>query len=145
MTELELVDETERIRVGVALETALRNAICCGNLELDASWPLDRCREPAATARRPTARSASARPRRRIAIAMPGSKRGCRNGGRSSRSVTKGRASIRGSISRRQPRRGPARYGPDGWLLVKSMMDAVVLSADGRQLILTKRRQGDSR
>lgn len=34
LTELKLVDETESIRVGVALETALHNSVVHGNLEL---------------------------------------------------------------------------------------------------------------
>jgi DNA-binding response OmpR family regulator len=34
LTDLQLLDETESIRVGVALETALHQAVCQGNLEL---------------------------------------------------------------------------------------------------------------
>ena len=37
LEEMKLVDDAERIRVGVALSAALRNAIYCGNLELSAA------------------------------------------------------------------------------------------------------------
>ncbi|HEV2972515.1 MAG TPA: response regulator [Pirellulales bacterium] len=101
MAELKLVDETERTRVGIALEAALRSALHRGN----PAWIETRLARDEAV----------------FVVGHEGP-------GYDSTKLLGGNDTARlGSEA------------DDGWLLVKSFMDRVTLSADGTQVTLIKR------
>jgi Histidine kinase-like ATPase domain len=137
LEEMKLVDDAERIRVGVALSAALRNAIYCGNLELSAACRTDRAAPGGVdpTLDRVAAERAGQSPYRD------------RNAWLDAR-LARGQAVFvvghEGAPYQRelfQAGNDAARLetDDDGWVLVKSFMDEVSLDADGRQLTLVKR------
>jgi CheY-like chemotaxis protein len=138
LAELKFADENERIRVGVALSAAMRNAIHCGNLELTTmceSDGLELSGGDRALDRLVAERSAQAPYRDR-------------NAWLESR-LARGEAVF--IVGHQGPGYDPrpmlggndvAHLGSDaegGWVLVKNFMDEVTLDAEGKQLTMTKR------
>lgn len=135
LAELGLADESDRIRLGIALSTAMRNAICCGNLEVTTGCGPEQF-EPGGG--RSVDRLLVER-----AAQMPYRDR---------------RAWLETRLNRNKAEFLVGHEGPgftdeqlfgdrdgdrldsdaDGWLLIKSFMDEVTLSADGKQLTMVK-------
>ncbi len=135
LEEMKLVDDAERIRVGVALSAALRNAIYCGNLELSAAGRPDHPPPGGAALDRAAVERAGQLPYRD------------RNAWLEAR-LSRGEAVFvvghEGAAYQRelfQAGNDAARLetDDDGWVLVKSFMDEVSLDGEGRQLTLIKR------
>jgi CheY-like chemotaxis protein len=137
MAELKMADENERIRVGVALSAALRNAISCGNLEL-----AETCEEEG-----PEFGDGTRTLDRRVAERS-------RQAPYRDRNVWLETRLIRGEAVFIVGHEGPgydprpsfddnaARLGSDaeaGWVLVKNFMDDVSLDDKGKQLTMIKR------
>ena len=138
MDEMQLVDEAERIRVGVALGAALRNAIFCGNLELSAA-----CRNDAAVSGG-GANSALDRLAAERAAQSPYRDRNAWLEARLSRGeavfvVGHEGAAYRHELFQIGDDAARLESDDDGWVLVKSFMDEVTLDAGGKLLTLTKR------
>jgi CheY-like chemotaxis protein len=135
--EMQLVDEAERIRVGVALGAALRNAIYCGNLELSAACRTDAAARGGANAsldRLAAERSAQSPYRERNAWLEA----------RLSRDEAVFVVGHEGAAYHHelfQVGNDATRLesDDDGWVLVKSFMDEVTLDAEGKLLTLVKR------
>jgi CheY-like chemotaxis protein len=137
LDEMNLVDEAERVRVGVAVAAALRNAIYCGNLELSAA-----CRTSPASPGATNAvldRQATERARQ-----SPYSERNAWLETRFSRDEATFIVGHEGAPY------SPALFqigndavqlesDDDGWVLVKSFMDEVTLDPGGKLLTLVKR------
>jgi CheY-like chemotaxis protein len=137
MDEIQLVDEAERIRVGVALGAALRNAIFCGNLELSAA-----CRNDATVTG--GANSALDRLAAERAAQSPYRERNAWLEARLSRGeavfvVGHEGAAYRHELFQIGDDATRLESDDDGWVLVKSFMDEVTLDAGGKLLTLTKR------
>ena len=138
MAELKMADENERIRVSVALSAALRNAICCGNLEL-----AETCEEEGAE---PFGGSRSLD--RLVAERSVQAPYRDRNAWLESRLVRGEAVFIVGHEGpgfdprpsfgdNNSPRLGSDVEG--GWVLVKNFMDEVTLDDEGKQLTMIKR------
>ncbi len=138
MDEMQLVDEAERIRVGVALGAALRNAIFCGNLELTAA-----CGNDAAVSGS-GANSALDRLTAERTAQSPYCDRNAWLEARLSRGeavfvVGHEGAAYRHELFQVGDDATRLESDDDGWVLVKSFMDEVTLDAGGKLLTLTKR------
>ncbi len=134
MAELNLGDETERIRMGIALAAALRNVICEGNLEL----PCEE-RNVAGGDRRAFDRLVAER-----AAQKPFSDRSAWLEARLSRNEATFIVGHDGAaLDAREllDDNDAARLDADangGWVLVKSFMDEVALDPAGKQLTMSK-------
>ena len=135
LAELGLADESERIRLGVALSTAMRNAICCGNLEVTTGCGPEhfgigggRSVDQLVVERSGQApyRDRSAWLETRLT--------------RDKIELLVGHQGPRFTDERLFGNRNGERLDSDadGWLLIKSFMDEVTLSADGKQLTMVK-------
>jgi CheY-like chemotaxis protein len=136
LAEIGLADESERIRIGVALSTALRNAICCGNLEVMAMCAEE---QPAGDARRTIDRLVAERSGQ-----PPYRDRSAWLETRLARDKAEFLVGHEGPGFTEQQLFGNldgSRLDSDdeGWVLIKSFMDEVTLEADGRQLKMVKR------
>lgn len=136
MAELNLGDETERIRLGIAVAAALRNVICYGNLELSPTNDREAAGGGARALERLVAERAAQPPYRE------------RNAWLEARLQRNEAAFVighegSGTELRRLLEADDATQfnsaGDGGWVLVKSFMDDVALDADGKQLSMTKR------
>jgi CheY-like chemotaxis protein len=136
LAEMGLADESERIRIGVALSTAMRNAICCGNLEVTAVCASE---QPASDAGRTIDRLVAER-----SAQAPYRDRGAWLETHLARDEAVFLVGHEGPGFTEQELFGE-RDGDrldsdaDGWLLIRSFMDEVTLETDGKQLKMVKR------
>ncbi|HEY2146369.1 MAG TPA: response regulator [Pirellulales bacterium] len=135
LAELGLADESERIRLGIALSTAMRNAICCGNLEVTTGCGPEHFEIGGGRSidQLVVERSGQAPYRDRSAWLET----------RLTRDKIEflvGHQGPRFTDERLFGNRNGERLDSDadGWLLIKSFMDEVTLSADGKQLTMVK-------
>ncbi|HKD36516.1 MAG TPA: hypothetical protein VKB78_06935, partial [Pirellulales bacterium] len=136
LAEMGLADESERIRIGVALSMAMRNAICCGNLEVTSICARG---QPDADSGRAIDQLISER-----SVQAPYRDRAAWLETQLAREKVIFLVGHEGPGFTEQQlfddRNGDRIHSDaDGWLLIRNFMDEVTLEADGKQLKMVKR------